>query len=206
MTIWQKISSMWQIKSMVRLFIILCIMYIMSKLDSSPIMREKFILLLNGALAMENAGIERLQTRISETIVSEAKQQLQHHLEESKTHVERLTQLLTTIGGQPYQGKMQLPLPGYPQDILQLMNNTMTKEDWELKRTEEDMIVENAEATCYLMLIQKAQKAGGIFQNAVEPLTLNMNDEQKMVDWIKGNSPIMLDKLWSNIESSSASL
>lgn len=52
----------------------------------------------------------------------------------------------------------------------------------------------------------KAQKAGGLFQNAVEPLTLNMNDEQKMVDWIKGNSPIMLDKLWSNIESSSASL
>jgi ferritin-like metal-binding protein YciE len=169
-------------------------------------MREKFILLLNGALAMENAGIERLQTRISETIVPEAKQQLQHHLDESKTHIERLTQLLTTIGGQPYQGKMQLPLPGYPQDILQLMNNTMTKEDWELKRTEEDMIVENAEATCYLMLIQKAQKAGGIFQNAVEPLTLNMNDEQKMVDWIKGNSPIMLDKLWSNIKSSSASL
>lgn len=40
-------------------------------------------------------------TRISETIVSEAKQQLQHHLEESKTHVERLTQLLTTIGDQP---------------------------------------------------------------------------------------------------------
>jgi hypothetical protein len=66
---------------------------------------------------------------------------------------------------------MQLPLPGYPPDILQLMNNTITKEEWELKRTEEDMIVENAEVACYLMLVQKAQKDGGIFQNVVEPLT-----------------------------------
>jgi len=62
-------------------------------------------------------------------------------------------------------------LPGYPQNILQMMNDTMTKEEWELRSSEEDMIVENAEATCYLMLIQKAQKAEGIFQNAVEPLT-----------------------------------
>jgi ferritin-like metal-binding protein YciE len=106
------------------------------------------------------------------------------------------------LGGQPYQAKMKLPLPGYPQDILKMMNDTMTKEEWELKKSEEDMIVENAEATCYLMLIQKAQKAGGIFQNVVEPLTLNLNDEQKMVDWIKTNSPEMLDQLWPQIESS----
>ena len=52
------------------------------------------------------------------------------------------------------------------------------------------------------MLIQKAQKAGGIFQNAVEPLTLNLNDEQKMVDWIKTKSPDILNQLWPSIESS----
>ena len=165
-------------------------------------MKQKFVLLLNKALAMENAGKERLQTRISETIIPEAKQQLQHHLEESQGHIDRLNQLVTTLGGQPYQGKMELPLPGYPQDMLQMMSDTMTKEEWELTRSEEDMIVENAESTCYLMLIQKAQKAGGIFQNAVEPLTLNLNDEQKMVDWIKTRSPDMLDQLWPSIESS----
>jgi ferritin-like metal-binding protein YciE len=174
----------------------------MSTLSSSDLMKQKFILLLNGALAMENAGIERLQTRISETIIPEAKQQLQHHSEESQNHIERLNQLITSLGGQPYQGKMELPIPGYPQDILQMMNDTMTKEEWELKRSEEDVIVENAEAKCYLMLIQKAQKAGGIFQNAVEPLTLNLNDEQKMVDWIKTKSPDLLNQLWPSIESS----
>ena len=66
----------------------------MTKLDTAEMMRQKFILELNGALAMENAGIERLQTRISETIVPEAKQKMQHHLEESKVHVERLNQLI----------------------------------------------------------------------------------------------------------------
>ena len=44
------------------------------------IMNQKFILELNAALAMENAGIERLQTRIEEVSLSEARQQLEHHL------------------------------------------------------------------------------------------------------------------------------
>jgi len=46
----------------------------MLTLNSFDLMKQKFILLLNGALAMENVGIERLQTRISETIIPKAKQ------------------------------------------------------------------------------------------------------------------------------------
>jgi len=131
----------------------------------------------------------------------EAKQQLQHHSEESQSHIERLNQLITSLVGQHYQGKMGLPLTEYTQDILQMMNDATTKEEWGLKKSEEDRIVENSEATCYLMLIQKAQKAGEIFQNAVEPLTLNLNDAQKMVDWIKTTSPDRLNQLWRSIES-----
>ena len=131
----------------------------------------------------------------------EAKQQLQHHSEESQSHIERLNQLITSLVGQHYQGKMGLPLHGYTQDILQMMNDAPTKEEWGLKKSEEDRIVENSEATCYLMLIQKAQKTGEIFQNAVEPLTLNLNDAQKMVDWIKTTSPDRLNQLWRSIES-----
>jgi len=131
----------------------------------------------------------------------EAKQQLQYHSEESQIHIERLNQLITSLVGQPYQEKIGLPLPGYTQDILQMMNDTTTKEELELKISEEDRIVQNSEATCYLMLIQKAQKTGEIFQNAVEPLTLNLNDAQKMVDWIKTTSPDRLNQLWRSIES-----
>ena len=41
----------------------------------------------------------------------------------------------------------------------------MTKQEWELKKAEQDMIVENAEVTCYQMLIGKRQMAGGVFSN-----------------------------------------
>jgi ferritin-like metal-binding protein YciE len=172
----------------------------MSKLNAAELMRQKFVLELNGALAMENAGIERLNTRISETIVPEAQKQMQIHLQESKTHVGRLTQLISNIGGQSYVGKMGLPLPKYPQDMFEKMNKTMTKEEWELKRSEEDLINETAEVICYQMLIQKAQMAGGIFQNAIEDLSLIMNDEENMAEWIKTNTPVMLAKLWPQIE------
>ena len=67
----------------------------MTKLDTADLMRQKFILELNGALAMENAGIDRLQTRISETIVPEAKQRMELHMKESLEH----QNLITILGG-----------------------------------------------------------------------------------------------------------
>jgi ferritin-like metal-binding protein YciE len=186
-------------------FIVCYTIIIMTKLDTAEMMRQKFILELNGALAMENSGIERLQTRISETIVPEAKQQMQLHLDKSKLHIVRLNQLINSLGGRPYQGKLALPLPKYPQPMIEKMNNSMTKPEWELKRSEEDLISESAESVCYLMLIQKAQMAGGVFQNAIEPLSLNMKDEENMAEWIKTNTPLMLDKLWPQIEDAIAS-
>src|ERR671927_230762 len=165
---------------------------------------KRFILELNAALAMENAGIERLQSRISEASLPEAKQRLQHHFEESKQHQKNLQEIIASIGGSPTTEKLGLPLPSYPKSMLEMMNNTMTKQEWELKRTEEDMIVENAEVTCYLMLIQKAQAVGGIYLNAIGPLSQNMKDEQSMVDWIKTNSPGMLAQLWPKIMSALA--
>ena len=54
------------------------------------------------------------------------------------------------------------------------------------------MIVENAEVCCYLMMIQKCQMAGGVYLNAIDPLSQIMKDEQNQADWIKTNSPGML--------------
>jgi ferritin-like metal-binding protein YciE len=178
----------------------------MSKINVSSVMAQKFALELNAALAMENSGIERLQMRINETLLPEPKQKMQDHLEESLLHQKRLKQLITMIGGTPLEGeKLGLPIPKYPQSMAEMMKNTMTKQEWELKRSEEDLINESAETIFYQMLIQKAQIAGGIFQDAIEPLSLNMNDEAKMADWIKTNSPGMLSQLWPQIQSAIAS-
>ena len=177
----------------------------MSKINVAEIMSQKFALELNGALAMENAGMERLRTRIDETLLPEAKQQMQHHLQESLVHQERLQQLITSLGGRPTEEKLGLPIPKYPQSMAEMMKNTMTKQEWELKRSEEDLINESAEAIYYQMLIQKAQMAGGVFQNAIEPLSLNMKDEAKMADWIKTNSPAMMAQLWPQIQAAISS-
>ena len=78
-------------------------------------MSQKFVLELNAALAMENAGLERLQTRIQETSLPNVKQQLQHHLQETTEHQKRLQQLIIDMGGQATQEKLGLPLPKFPQ-------------------------------------------------------------------------------------------
>src|SRR6185312_2456700 len=155
-------------------------------------------------LAMENAGVERLQNRIAEVSLPEAKAQMQQHLQESKEHQKRLQQIISRLGGEPTLEKLGLPLPSYPDIIVKMMTNSMTKQEWELKKAEYDMIVENAEVTCYLMLIGKAQMAGGVFLESIEPLSLNMKDEQNMVDWLKTNSPGMLAQLWPKIQSAIA--
>ncbi len=177
----------------------------MSKINVNEVMTQKFILDLNGALAMENSGIERLQSRIEEVSIPEAKQQMQHHLQESLEHQKRLQRIITSIGGEPTQLKLGLPLPSYPELIMKMMTNSMTKQEWELKKAEHDMIVENAEIVCYLMLIEKAQMSGGVFLDTIQPLSLNMEDEQKMLDWIKTNSPGMLAQLWPKIQSAVSS-
>lgn len=166
------------------------------------LMNQKFILQLNAALAMENAGIERLQTRITEVSLPDAKQRLEQHLQESLEHQKILQQLISNIGGQPTQEKLGLPLPSYPLSMKEMMDKTMTKPEYELKRAEEDMIVENAEVCVYLMLIQQCQMAGGVYTNAIAPLSKNMKDEQEQADWLKTHSPAMLAQLWPKIQSS----
>ena len=47
----------------------------------------------------------------------------------------------------------------------------------------------------------KSKKAGGIFLSAVEPLTLNMKDEENMAEWVKTNSPGIMTQLWPQIQS-----
>ena len=86
--------------------------------------------------------------------------------------------------------------------MKEMMDKTMTKPEYELKRAEEDMIVENAEVCVYLMLIQQCQMAGGVYSNAIAPLSKNMNDEQEQADWLKTTSPAMLAQLWPKIQSS----
>ena len=54
---------------------------------------------LNLALSYENAAVERLEKRLSESIDPEIKQKLNRHLTQTREQQERLRERITAFGG-----------------------------------------------------------------------------------------------------------
>jgi ferritin-like metal-binding protein YciE len=165
--------------------------------------QDKLALYLNDALSIENAAIERLQSRVSQTRLQDSKVQLQHHLEETREQQNRLKQLISTLGGKPTADKGHLPLPSSSKSIENSLKKHMTDAEVELRGAKEDAIVESAEIVLYDTLIQLAQKAstelGG---DAIPILTQNLDEERAMMDWIKANTPVLITQLWPHITAS----
>jgi ferritin-like metal-binding protein YciE len=155
---------------------------------------DKFVLYLNDALSMENTAIKRLQIRLKEVRLQDFKQRLQQHLDETREQQRRLQQFIIDIGGTPTEERLGLPLPSYPRSMKKLMKNSMTPEEWELKKTEEDMIIENAEIIRYNMIVQKAQIMN--IGDAVPLLRQSLLEEESMAAWLKSITPVMITHLW----------
>jgi len=152
---------------------------------------------------MENAALERIQRRVQQTILEDAKQQLQRHLEETKQHQDRLRQLVTKMQGTPTQEKGELPIAKPPESMRNVMHPSMSAAEQELMQSVEDTIVENAEVTGYNLLIQMAEKMN--MGDAIPSLAQSLQDEEKMLGWLRANAPAMFAKLWPQIEESSSS-
>ncbi len=176
------------------------------KINSTEIIVQKSALELTVALDMERGDIAHANQDRGGGYTRGRQQMQQHHIQDSLVHQIRLQQLVSGMGGKPTSDKLGLSLPSYPQPMGEMMINTMTRQEWDLKGVKEDMIVENAKVTCYLILMQKDQVPGGQFLNAVEPLALNMKDEQNMAGWIMTNQFAgMMTPMWPKIQSASAS-
>jgi ferritin-like metal-binding protein YciE len=156
--------------------------------------KEKFALMFNTVLAMENAAVKRLEYRIIEVSLPDAKQQFQHHLEETKEQQKRLQNIITKYNGTPTREELGLPLPSYPESIKKEMESSMTEGEKELKKTEEDLLVEKAEVVCYNMLIEKSNTLN-MGTEALPILEQNLQEEQSMINWIESNSPLMVKQL-----------
>jgi len=167
--------------------------------------KQKLILYLNEALSIENIGVRRLQSRIKQTKIENAKQRLQLHLEETREQQDRLKQLISDLGGGKVtatKSKAQLPIPTPPKSLTKIAGKMMTAAELELKGAKEDAVVENTEIIIYDMLIQMAQLMK--LEEAISVLTQNLSEEKFMADWIKTNTPEMITQLWPEIEASVA--
>jgi bacterioferritin (cytochrome b1) len=68
---------------------------------TDSLMKQKLVQYFNEVLAMENAAVDRNQTRMSETPIPLVKQQLQYHLEQTFVQQDRLRTIITNLGGSP---------------------------------------------------------------------------------------------------------
>lgn len=165
---------------------------------------QKLILHLNEALAIENAAVQRLQSRIKQTRIENVRQRLQVHLEETKGQQDRLKQLISDLGnGQknaPTNDKAQLPIPTPPKSLTNIFRRMMTDAESELSAVKEDAIVENAEIILYDMLTHLAERMNAT--NTIDILLQSLSEERSMADWIKTNMPDMVAQLWPEIEAS----
>ena len=165
---------------------------------------QKLTLHLNEALAIENAAIQRLQSRIKQTKMENVRERLQAHLEETKKQQDRLKQLISGLSdGQKSvatKDKAQLPIHTLPRSLTNMFGRMMTSAESELKATKEDAIIENAEIILYDMLTHLAERMNAA--NAIAILSESLSEERAMADWIKTNTPDMVAQLWPEIEDS----
>ncbi len=163
-------------------------------------LEEKLGQYLNETLSFENAAVSRLQSRVKEVQLEDAKRQLQQHLEETREQQNRLKQLITSLGARPTKDSGQLPTLVPPRTLANTLKRSMTSAEQQIKSAKEDLVVENAEVTMYDTLLQLAQlmNAG----DAVPVLTQNLAEERAMADWIRANTPAMMTQLYPEIQSS----
>ena len=161
---------------------------------------DKLLLYLNDALAVENAAIPRLEQRIKESRLEDARAQLRHHLEETREQQRRLSQLIGELRGKPTREMAKLPIPQSPKSLSARLSRSMTEAEMQLKRAKEDSVIENAEIVMYDTLSQVAQQMG--IGAALPVLNQNLNEEKEMADWLRANTPVMITQLFPEVESS----
>jgi ferritin-like metal-binding protein YciE len=173
-------------------------------------MKQKLIQFFNEALAMENAAVDRNETRMSETPIPLVKQQLQYHLEQTFVQQDRLKTIITNLGGSPTSAKAALPKM-LPTDMDTLSNtvketakslvSSKSKDrvgaEHELLQTKQDAIIENAEIVTYKMLMEISQKVGLL--EALPLLQQSLLEETAMENFIVSSAPMALTMLWPEL-------
>lgn len=177
---------------------------------ADSLMKQKLVQFFNEALAMENAAVDRNETRMSETPIPLVKQQLQYHLEQTFIQQDRLRTIITNLGGSPTSAKAALPKM-LPMD-MDTMSNTVKETakslvsskskdrvdaEHELLQTKQDAIIENAEIVTYKMLMEISQKVGLL--EVLPLLQQSLLEETAMENFIVSSAPMALTMLWPEL-------
>ena len=154
---------------------------------------------LNLALSYENAAVDRLEKRLSESIVPEVKDRLRHHLEQTKEQQERIRERIKVLGGrelgmEPTYEKGKLPIPEPPKQLKMMIESTSSEKEREVWESLNDLIIERAEAIMYKGGIQALEllKAD---KKTVKALERNLKEEESFGNWLEKNNPRIAKRL-----------
>jgi ferritin-like metal-binding protein YciE len=151
---------------------------------------------LNLALSYENAAVDRLEKRLSETIVPEVKQKIIHHLDQTNNQQERLRERIKVLGMgmEPTSDKGRLPIPEPPQKLKMMIESSSSDKEREIWESLNDLIVERAEAIMYRGGIEALQllKAD---KKTIKALEKNLKEEEAFGDWLEKNNPKIAKRL-----------
>jgi ferritin-like metal-binding protein YciE len=151
---------------------------------------------LNLALSYENAAVDRLEKRLSQSIVPEVKQKIKLHLEQTKQQQERLKERIKVLGMgiKPVSEKGRLPIPEPPQNLKMMIENNSSDKEREVWESLNDLIVERAETIMYRGGIQALEllKAD---KKTIKVLEKNLKEEVAFGDWLEKNNPKIANRL-----------
>ncbi len=162
-------------------------------------------------MSIENASVDRITSRISQTPIQELNGRLKQHLEETYLQKSRLQRIITELGGKPTYAKADLSRLAQPATIIMkkrsittaeskkeenVQDNSMPEEE-ELVRIKQDRIIEFNELEGYESLMQAMQTMDMPQQHEITLLLeQSVQEEESMAYWYKIHEPLVIDKLW----------
>jgi ferritin-like metal-binding protein YciE len=151
---------------------------------------------LNLALSFENASVERLEKRLSESIVPEVKQKILHHLDQTKKQQERLRERIRVLGTgmSPTTEKGRLPIPEPPHKLKMMIESSSSDKEREIWESLNDLIIERAEAIMYRGGIQALQLLRAD-KKTIKELEKCLKEEEVFGDWLEKNNPKIAKRL-----------
>ncbi len=162
--------------------------------DRNIVSRATILAGLNLALSYENAAVDRLLTRLSESIVPEVKDKLNRHLDQTREQQEHLKERIKMLGGEPIAEKGRLPIPEPPESLRSMIALHSTGSQKEVFESLNDLIIERAEAIMYEGGIQALEllKAD---KKTIKLLEKNLKEEQAYGNWLEKNNPRIAKRL-----------
>jgi ferritin-like metal-binding protein YciE len=172
--------------------------------------KSKYIEFINEALSAENAAVDRITSRIDQTPISEIKNKLHQHLEETHNQQDRLRQIITKLGDEPTDSKANLPKLEPPTTMMmkKMMKDTFKSitdvkkdnpmpEEMELMEIKQDAIAEGAEIIAYktLIAITQRKKEEISQEEIISLLKQSLQEEESMKQWYRQNTPMAVDIL-----------